>query len=81
METLRMQEQKRATELARAIDEMLAGGDPKVDDTELEELLQIARMRRDAAREAAGQAAVYERQVWELLMKKLRTEARRDLES
>src|SRR3989337_2719053 len=53
-----MRDEDRADKLARAIEEMVQGGLPEdLGDEELEELLQIALIRRDAARMATQTAA------------------------
>jgi len=52
-----MRDRDRADMLARAIEEMVQGGLPQsLGDEELEELLQIARIRLDAARMACWSA-------------------------
>lgn len=62
-----MKDKERAEKLARAIEEMVQGRMPEgLDDEELDELLQIAKIRLDAARMAAeagseAQATVLER--------------------
>ena len=53
-----MRDEYRADKLARAIEEMVQGGLPEdLGDEELEELLQIARIRLDAARMATQTGA------------------------
>lgn len=64
-----MHDQDRADRLAKAIEEMVQGRMPQdLDDEELQQLLQIAKIRLDAARQAAeagseAQSAVLERVV------------------
>ncbi|MFQ6019560.1 MAG: hypothetical protein ACE5KW_02270 [Dehalococcoidia bacterium] len=59
-----MSELERSHRLARAIDDLLQGKEPELDDEELTELLEIARLRYQAARNAAGMAQKYQDFVW-----------------
>jgi len=67
-----MKEEERAERLARAIDELLQGNSPgQLDDSDLSELLRVAKARMDAA-DKAGQASVqHEGEVWEQLLRRL----------
>lgn len=62
-----MSERERAERLARAIDDLLRGRDPELEDEELRELLQIARLRRQAAMDAARLGDQYEAELWQRL--------------
>jgi len=67
-----MRDRDRADMLARAIEEMVQGGLPQsLGDEELEELLQIARIRLDAARMAAQTGAETQDAVLERLIARL----------
>jgi len=60
-----MTKQERADKLLGAIDDLIAGHRPhSLDNAELEERLQTARVRLDAARSAARLGARYESAVW-----------------
>jgi len=67
-----MKEEERAERLARAIDELLQGNSPgKLDDSDLSELLRVAKARMDAA-DMAGQVSVqHEGDVWKQLLRRL----------
>lgn len=62
-----MSERERAERLAKAIDDLLRGRDPELGDEELQELLQIARLRRQAALDAACLGDQYEAELWQRL--------------
>ena len=67
-----MRDEDRADKLARAIEEMVQGGLPEdLVDEELEELLQIARIRLDAARMATQTGAETQDAVLERLIARL----------
>ena len=67
-----MRDTDRADMLARAIEEMVRGGLPEnLGDEELEELLQIARIRLDAARMASQTGAATQDAVLERLIARL----------
>ena len=67
-----MREEDRADKLARAIEAMVQGNLPEdLEDEELEELLQIARIRLDAARMAARSGAEAQDAVLERLIARL----------
>src|SRR3970282_1194020 len=67
-----MRDEDRADMLARAIEEMVQGGLPEnLGDEELEELLQIARIRLDAARVASPTGAETQDAVLERLIARL----------
>jgi len=67
-----MRDEDRADMLARAIEEMVQGGLPEnLGDEELEELLQIARIRLDAARMASQTGAETQDAVLERLIARL----------
>jgi hypothetical protein len=67
-----MQDDDRADRLARAIEEMVQGDTPEdLDDEELHELLQIARIRLDAAHLAAQAGAEAQDSVLERLLARL----------
>src|SRR3989304_3971677 len=67
-----MRDEDRADKLARAIEEMVQGGLPEdLGDEDLEELLQIARIRLDAARMAAQTGAETQDAVLERLAARL----------
>src|SRR3990172_5569690 len=67
-----MRDEDRADMLARAIEEMVEGGVPKdLGDEEMEELLQIARIRLDAARMASQTGAETQDAVLERLIARL----------
>src|SRR3990170_4837131 len=67
-----MRDEDRADKLARAIEEMVQGGLPEdMGDEELEELLQIARIRMDAARMATQTGAETQDAVLERLIARL----------
>src|SRR3990172_8830333 len=69
---MRMKGQERANKLARAIDDLLQGCRPdKLDDEELEELLQIAGIRLEAASSAAHVGAQHEGMVWRQVLDRL----------
>lgn len=59
-----MDEQEKARRLGKAIDDLLRGQEPELDNQELCELLDIARLRRAAARAAGGLAENYRDFVW-----------------
>lgn len=63
---------ERAERLARAIEDLVQGRQPpQLDDDELEELLQIARIRLDAGQAAARAGAHQERSIWEQVVSEL----------
>jgi len=67
-----MHDQDRADKLAKAIEEMVQGRMPKdLDDEELQQLLQIAKIRLDAARQAAEAGAEAQSTVLERLIARL----------
>src|SRR3990170_3145199 len=67
-----MRDEDRADKLARAIEEMVQGGLPEdLGDEDLEELLQIARIRMDAARMATQTGAETQDAVLERLIARL----------
>src|SRR3990172_9552463 len=67
-----MRDEDRADMLARAIEEMVQGGLPEdLGDEEMEELLQIARIRLDAARMASQTGAETQDAVLERLIARL----------
>src|SRR3990170_5078575 len=67
-----MRDEDRADRLAKAIEEMVQGGLPEnLGDEELEELLQIARIRLDAARMASQTGAETQDAVLERLIARL----------
>jgi len=67
-----MRDEDRADMLARAIEEMVQGGLPEnLGDAEMEELLQIARIRLDAARMAVQTGAETQGAVLERLLARL----------
>jgi hypothetical protein len=67
-----MLDQDRADKLAKAIEEMVQGRMPKdLDDEELQQLLQIAKIRLDAARQAAEAGAEAQSTVLERLIARL----------
>src|SRR3972149_2936787 len=67
-----MRDEDRADKLARAIEEMVQGGLPEdLGDEDLEELLQIARIRLDAARMATQTGAETQDAVLERLIARL----------
>ncbi len=68
-----MKDQERADRLAMAIEELIQGRQPRDldDDPELNELLQIARIRLDAAQASARDGAEAERAVWEQITSRL----------
>ena len=67
-----MRDEDRADKLARAIEEMVQGGLPQdLGDEELEELLQISRIRLDAARMATQTGAETQDAVLERLIARL----------
>lgn len=68
-----MKEQERADRLARAIEEMIQSGTPPaLDDAELNDLLLLARLCLDTAREAARASAPYEQSVWKRILSRIR---------
>jgi hypothetical protein len=74
-----MRDQDRADKLAKAIEEMVQGRMPEdLDDEDLQELLQIAKIRLDAARLAAEAGSEAESAVLERLMARLRCLQNRD---
>src|SRR3970282_1837500 len=67
-----MRDEDRADKVARAIEEMVRAGLPEnLGDEELEELLQIARIRLDAARMASQTGAETQDAVLERLIARL----------
>ncbi|MBI2914205.1 MAG: hypothetical protein HYY03_09850 [Chloroflexi bacterium] len=67
-----MKEQGRADELARAIEELLQGHPaPDLHDEDLNDLLRMARVRRDAARAAGHASAQHEGAIWQQLLARL----------
>ncbi|MBI1885872.1 MAG: hypothetical protein HYS09_06125 [Chloroflexi bacterium] len=72
-----MNEEERADRLVRALDDLIEGREPDVaDDAELAALLRIARIRRQAAMQAAAASAAHEQEVWELVVAKLQRRLR-----
>ena len=59
-----MSEKERAHRLAKAIDRLMRGEEPDLDDQELAELLQVARLRRAASRQAQSLSEKYRDFVW-----------------
>ncbi len=67
-----MKEQGRADELAQAVQDLLEGQPvPDLQDEDLNGLLRMARLRRDAARAAAHASAQHEGSVWQQLLARL----------
>lgn len=67
-----MTQGERAERLARAIEDLVQGRQPpQLDDGELEELLQIARIRLDAGQALARAGAHQERGIWEQVVSEL----------
>ncbi len=67
-----MRDRERAEKLARAIEELVQGRSPgDVDDRELRELLQVAKIRLDAARSIAQTGAQYEGTLWQQVQDRL----------
>ena len=62
-----MSQRERADKLAKAIDDLLAGREPEMEDEELAQLLQIARIRHEVGQDAATAGAPYQGIVWERL--------------
>jgi hypothetical protein len=74
-----MHDQDRADKLAKAIEEMVQGRMPEdLDDEELKELLQIAKIRLDAARLAAEAGSEAQSAVLERLIARLNLLQKRD---
>jgi hypothetical protein len=74
-----MRNQDRADKLAKAIEEMVQGRMPEdLDDEELQELLQIAKIRLDAARLAAEAGTEAQSAVLERLLARLNLLQKRD---
>jgi len=74
-----MHDQDRADKLAKAIEEMVQGRMPEdLDDEELQELLQIAKIRLDAARLAAEAGSEAQSAVLERLIARLNLLQKRD---
>ncbi len=74
-----MHDQDRADKLAKAIEEMAQGRMPEdLDDEELQELLQIAKIRLDAARRAAEAGSEAQSTVLERLLARLNLFHKRD---
>jgi|GEM_PF-2308308 len=63
-----MAEREQADKLAKAIDDLLRGLDPELDDAELRELFQVAKPRRQAALDAAHVGDKYESRIWQRLL-------------
>lgn len=67
-----MTQGERAERLARAIEDLVQGRQPpRLDDDELEELLQIARIRLDVGQTSARAGAHQERGIWEQVVSEL----------
>jgi len=67
-----MKKRGRADELARAIEELLQGHPaPELHDEDLNDLLRMASVRRDAARAAAYASAQHEGTVWQQVLARL----------
>ena len=67
-----MKERERAHRLARAIEDLLQGHPPAdLDDEDLNELLQIANIRLDAARSSSHAGAQHEGTVWQQVLARL----------
>jgi hypothetical protein len=57
-------EEERAKRLSDAIDAVLQGGHPELDDDDLIELLRIARLRRRAGQALADAAPAHQELLW-----------------
>lgn len=67
-----MREEERARHFFEALDALLRGEEPQLDDEELREILDIAQLRRAAARDAAGLAEKYREFVWARIEARIR---------
>ena len=67
-----MSQQERVDKLAKAIDDLLDGREPELEDEDLAQLLQIARIRHEVGQEAASAGAPYQGVVWERLAARIR---------
>ncbi len=67
-----MRDSERADKLARAIEDIVSGQAPgDLDDKDLNELLQIAKIRLDATRSLAQAGAQYEGSTWQQVLDRL----------
>ena len=71
LEPHRQEEMEKAQRLAQAIDDLLKGNDPALDDAELAELLEVARLRHRLSLNWMRLAKRWEGDVWRRVLERI----------
>ena len=73
-----MKEQERADMLSQSIDSLIQGQEVDLKDEELSELLELAKLRKEAAMQARQTGALHQDSAWQKIQSRL---AKRDMDN